>query len=288
MQLKDECRSAVRLEDELGDVIAKARAGRGLFAAQTARAADLSLTQLEDIEHYRWIPSELTLQMLADTLHLDPDKLITLARGCWAPRARELSTDSLFVKQVEVPVGQYSENAYIAACARTGDAAVIDPGGEIDQIRRMLQENHLTLKMVLITHAHGDHIGGLRELVSAAGGVAVACSAHDRDAVMRGLDAEWLPAEDRTTFRLGELSIRAIATPGHTQGSVCYAVEGACFVGDTLFAGSIGRPSSSVIYGHMLEAVRSQVLGLPGETILLPGHGPVTTVAEELEHNPFF
>ena len=85
---------------------------------------------------------------------------------------------------------------------------------------------------------------------------------------------------------LGKLSVTPLATPGHTQGSTCYAINGACLVGDTLFAGSIGRPVCD--YTRMLAAIRSKVLSLPEDTDLLPGHGPATTVREEIGHNPFF
>lgn len=278
----------MQLEDEFGDVIAKARAGRGLFAAQTARTAGLEEPQLVEIEHYRFKPAEGTLKQLADTLHLDPEKLVESAYGMWTPRRIDPSSESIIVHRISVPFGQYGSNAYIAACTKTRSAAVIDPGGAVDEIRRTLDEHQLSLEMILVTHAHADHIGALRDLVAGIPEVVIACSPDDRDVVMNGIDAMWRSAADGETFTLGDVTVKAIATPGHTPGSTCYLIDGSCFVGDTLFAGSIGRPSSTSAYEKMLRSIRSKVLSLPGNTILLPGHGPATTAAEELEHNPFF
>lgn len=288
MLLRGESRRTVELEDEFGDVIAKARAGRGLFAAQTARTAGLTESQLQEIEQYRMTPGGETVKQLAETLHLNPEKLIETASATWSPVQSDPSSESLLIRRVHVPFGQYGANAYIAACTRTLSAAVIDPGGAVDEIKRVLQEQDLTLELVLITHSHADHTAGLSDLLRGTSGVTVACSPDNRETVMTGVDAGWSAAEDGAEFSLGQVTVTALATPGHTQGSTCYVVNGACFVGDTLFAGSIGRPSSSIAYGHMLADIRSKVLSLPHDTVLLPGHGPITTVAEELEHNPFF
>lgn len=276
------------LEDEFGDVIAKARTGRGLSAAQLAKFAGLDEPQLSEIEHYLLKPPEEIVKQLAKTLHLDPKKLLETASGAWNPPKTDPSTNSLFVHQIHVPFGQYGENAYIAACAESRIAAVIDPGGSIDAIKRTLSDHQFTLAMILVTHAHADHIGGLRELTDSFPGVTIACSPIDRESVMGGMSAKWQAGEGGSELRLGQITVKAIATPGHTPGSTCYFIDRACFVGDTLFAGSIGRPASITIYAQMLASIKTKLLGLPGSTVLLPGHGPITTVAEELEHNPFF
>jgi glyoxylase-like metal-dependent hydrolase (beta-lactamase superfamily II) len=93
---------------------------------------------------------------------------------------------------------------------------------------------------------------------------------------------------DGDVFDVGDLAVQTLHTPGHTPGSVCYLTGLICFVGDTLFAGSLGRAGSRYAYHALLDSVRARLLGLPEMTALLPGHGPATTVGEELRHNPFF
>jgi len=276
----------MQLEDEIGDTIAKARAGNGLSIAQLAAAAGLDERDIADMEAYRLTPSEDTAKRLARALGLDEDKVAAFATGSWAPQPATGRFGKLSVWAIHVPFGAYGENAYVAGCPDSSRGAVIDPGGAVSDIERTLHANRLTLDLILITHAHPDHIDGLRELVSLHDGVTVVCSEADREAVMTSIDADWRSAEDGVSFHLGELSVTPLATPGHTAGSTCYVIDGTCFVGDTLFAGSIGRPMHD--YRKMLDAIKSKVLSLPEDTVLLPGHGPATTVGEELRHNPFF
>lgn len=278
----------MQLEDEFGDVIAKARLGSGLSHAQIAASVGLNEPQLSEIEHYRLKPSEDVVRLLAKALDLDPKKLVETASGAWTPQPVNTSRNSFFVHPIHVPFGPYGQNSYIVACPQARLAAVVDPGGTVDEITNALHDQQLTLEMVLITHAHADHIGGLHELIDSVPEACVVCSPIDRDAVMQGMDCRWHPAEDGTQFELGRVRIKACATPGHTPGSTCYIADQGCFVGDTLFAGSIGRPASSAGYARMISTIKSKVLSLPGDTMLLPGHGPMSTVAEELEHNPFF
>jgi glyoxylase-like metal-dependent hydrolase (beta-lactamase superfamily II) len=274
------------LEDEFGDIVAKARIGNGLSATRLADLARVPEREIAEIESYRITPDIDTIKRLASALGLDADKLAATADGSWAPPPVDSSNESMIVRAVHVGYGSYGENAYLVGCRTTGRGAVVDPGGAVDDIERQLRANGVAAEMILITHAHADHTAGLQELSRRHPGVTVVCSALDRAAVMHSVSADWRPAEDGSSIALGKLSVTPLATPGHTQGSTCYAINGACFVGDTLFAGSIGRPTCD--YERMLSAVRSKVLSLPEYTVLLPGHGPATTVREEIGHNPFF
>ncbi len=278
----------VDLEDEVGDIISKARIGLGYTIDHLAGLTGISGRQIEKIEQLQFQPDEEQVHTLAKALSLNPDKLLALAQNKWQPPSDALPQSSVIVESIFVPYGAYGENCYIVACPETFKAAVVDPGGAIDQILERLADSNLQLDMVLITHAHGDHTGGLIELESTFPNLRIAANALEWKSIPRPRPLPLESADDGMEIVLGTLTIAALHTPGHTPGSTCYSVNGACFVGDTLFAGSIGRPSGTEVYQRMLTDIRAKVLSLPYDTILYTGHGPVTTVKQELKYNPFF
>ncbi len=276
------------LEDEFGDIVRKARAGNGLSVGQLAHVVGISASDIESIESYKLRPSPDIAELLAKALGLDPNKLIDSLIEEWSPAAAALPSNGMIVEQIVVKYGNYNENAYILGCSETKIGAVIDPGGAAEEISARLDALGLKLDAVIITHAHADHTGGIKALIADWHDVRIVSHQLERDSIMHGLSNRWEAAKDGVIFTLGKLEVVPISTPGHTPGSVCYRVGGVCFVGDTLFAGSIGRPASIQAYRSMLEFIRCRVLSLPSETAILPGHGPVTTVAQEQAHNPFF
>ena len=197
-------------------------------------------------------------------------------------------------------VGPYAENAYVVRFPETAEGFLVDPGDEADRIAEVIRRHNLTIRYILNTHAHVDHVlavEAMKELTQAPFYLHEAEEPNLRSVVERAL---WSPGPveppvvDRyirggDTFEVGGQTVRVLDTPGHSPGGVSLVVDNVVFTGDALYAGSIGRidlPGGSMEV--LLESIRSALFALPGETVVYPGHGPATTIAHEREHNPFF
>jgi len=200
------------------------------------------------------------------------------------------------------PVGPLQCNCSVVGDEATREAIVIDPGDDIDDVLAVVQRHRLTVKQIVVTHAHIDHVGGAAKLKRLTG-APVLLNQNDYPLLkMLDVQASWigmrLPEDVTIDSSLstgdkvgaGSLIADVLHTPGHTEGSVClyFAPEKKLIAGDTLFAGSIGRtdlPGGS--YKKIMESLHGPVLALPDETIVVPGHGPLTTIGEERASNPF-
>jgi hydroxyacylglutathione hydrolase len=200
------------------------------------------------------------------------------------------------------PVGPLQCNCTILADEETREAIVVDPGDEISRIHSRLTSLGLTLKQILITHAHIDHVGGALKLRALTGAPIYLNEADLPLLQMMSAQAAWLgietpetapPDEALTDGRrvgLENYPAQVIHTPGHTQGSIClhFAPLKMVLAGDTLFAGSIGRtdlPGGN--HAQIIESINSRLLNLPNEITVVPGHGPATTIGVERQTNPF-
>lgn len=204
-----------------------------------------------------------------------------------------------------MPIQRYSlgpmdNNSYVIVDTATGEAAVIDPSFDSETIWPEITANGYTVRYILNTHAHFDHVVGNTFFVAHTG-APLALHRADLELLralpqqgqMFGLDLEpspdptiWL--DDGQTLTLGETAIRVVHTPGHSPGGVTLLVEDAAIVGDCLFAGSIGRtdlPGASP--QTLMHSIRTRLLTLPDSTQVLPGHGPTTTIGTERRTNPF-
>lgn len=197
-------------------------------------------------------------------------------------------------------VGPIMANCYILGCEETKSAAVIDPGDEADKILMALSENKLTVKYILNTHGHFDHVGANKRLKEVTGAELVI---HPDDVAMLesvnmaaasfGMSVENSPKPDLTvndgdTITFGNITLKVIHTPGHSPGGVSFHTDGVVFVGDTLFAGSIGRtdfPGGD--FNTLIASIKNRLLVLDDDTKALTGHGPATTIGQEKQTNPF-
>jgi hydroxyacylglutathione hydrolase len=201
-----------------------------------------------------------------------------------------------------LPVGPLQCNCSVIGDEHTREAMVIDPGDQIEDILDILRQEKLTLKQIVITHAHIDHVGGAMKL-KAATGAPILMNQNDYGLLkMLGMQAAWVGMKapgavevdeavgEGRVLRVGEISSSVMHTPGHTEGSIClyFPEEKKLIAGDTLFAGSIGRtdlPGGS--FDKIMRSLHTRVLALPDEIQVTPGHGPQTTIGDERETNPF-
>ena len=173
-------------------------------------------------------------------------------------------------------------NCYVVACATTKEAVVIDPGVPAEKIAE--QTAALKVRYILATHGHPGHVGGKDDLKAITGGET---GLHTADA------KQFLRSADRHLFDgdeldFGAFKLRVIGTPGHTPGSLCFAVGNHVFVGDTLLAGGIGKQTPETDLRRQMTSIGTRLLALPPATALYPGHGPVTSLDAELRQNPIF
>jgi len=200
------------------------------------------------------------------------------------------------------PVGPLACNCTLMGDDQTREAIVIDPGDDVARIHGRLTDLGLTLKQILITHAHIDHVGGALRLKKLTG-APIYMNENDLELLaMMEEQAAWLGVEapetappdaslaDGATVGLSSFPAQVLYTPGHTQGSIClhFAPLNLVVAGDTLFAGSIGRtdlPGGN--FDQIIDSIGSRLFALPDETRVLPGHGPQTTIGEERRSNPF-
>lgn len=202
-----------------------------------------------------------------------------------------------------VPVTPFQQNCSVIWCDVTRRAAVVDAGGDIDRILAFVREHDLTVEKLLLTHGHIDHAGGARALADALG-VAIEGPQHAESFWLDQLPSQgtmfgfprsepltperWL--EEGDTVTVGEEVLDVLHCPGHTPGHVVFVSHAAnlCIVGDVLFQGSIGRTDFPMgNHQQLIDAIRGKLFALPDDMVVVPGHGPFTTIGEERRSNPF-
>lgn len=267
----------IPLEDNVGDIIGKAQRGLGISdseLAEKARIDSQTIRKLRDGDS-----DEAAILSVAPILGLSGSALCDLARGEWHPTKIE-AIDGL--EQFNSDYHEMAVNAYLVWDLASHAAAAFDTGADSREMVRFANRHKLNVQLILLTHAHPDHVADLPSLREETGGDVFAPT---REAVP---GAELI--EEGKRFQLGNLKIDTRLTWGHSPGGMTYVVTGLAHpiavVGDSLFAGSMGGGNAS--YQDALRNNLEKILTLSDDTIICPGHGPITTVGEEKVHNPFF
>ena len=274
--------SKIPIEDNFDDILNKAQVGLSLRNQMLAREAGISQDSLTDLK--RGIFNEITARQVASVLQLNPRKFIETGKQAWYPRPLRLKGLHLFNSPYPIPGYEaMSVNAYVIEIPGQKSTIVFDCGPKAEPILDFLRENDLKVEAVFITHTHPDHVEDLPRLLTETG--KPPCYVSRRE--------PWRNAElirDGKTFEFEGLKVAARLTAGHSPGGTSYVVTGlrapVAVVGDALFAGSVGGAPTS--WEDQLEMIREKILILPQNTVICPGHGPMTTVREEKAHNSLF
>jgi glyoxylase-like metal-dependent hydrolase (beta-lactamase superfamily II) len=275
------------LEDDLCDIIKKARTGLKLSVGDVARLTGLPGADITALERGDQLHDRAELRAIANVLGLRLTSLEQIVLEKWLPQPLPMMPG---IETVQGEINGYGVKGYIVHDG--GEAVLVDTAYNAEMMIEILESRRLRLVGICLTHGHADHAEGIQQLVT-RWPVPVYLGAEDLTLLhWKPSEKQLAPPDHGRSIVVGRLSIRCLATPGHTPGGICYRVEmpwgPVSFVGDTLFAGSIGRSNPAQLYHTHLESVRRHVLTLPQDCLLLPGHGPGTTVREELDHNPFY
>jgi hydroxyacylglutathione hydrolase len=266
----------IPLEDNAADIVGKAQRGLGVSDSKLAEKAGVSSQTIRKLREGDF--DESALLSVAPILGLDGRALCALAKSEWRPEKIEAEG----LAQFTTDYNGMSVNAYLVWDPASHVAAAFDTGADSKDIVRFAKHHKLDVELILLTHGHPDHVADLASLREEIGADVFTPA---RESVP---GAE--PIDEGKTFRLGNLQIDTRLTWGHSPGGMTYVVTGLAhpiaIVGDSLFAGSMG--GGNVSYRDALQNNLKKILTLPDETIICPGHGPMTSVGEEKQHNPFF
>ena len=267
----------IELEDNVGDIVGKAQRGLGVSDSELAKKAGVNAEAVRKARDGQG--DEATLHAIGPALDLDADALVDLANGKWRPEKIE-NFDGL--AQFTTSYSDILVNAYLVWDPAAKHAAAFDTGADCAGMLKLATKENLSINLILLTHAHPDHVADLPRLREETGAEVFAPA---RELVPGGEKIE-----EGKHFRLGKIDIEARLTWGHSPGGITFVATGLArpiaIVGDSLFAGSMG--GGSVSYQDAVQNNLEKILTLPDETIICPGHGPMTSVGEEKKHNPFF
>jgi glyoxylase-like metal-dependent hydrolase (beta-lactamase superfamily II) len=270
------------LEDHIGDICHKARIQTNTSIEAATAAAGVDKALLHAFETDGMGTASVDIAALSELLELDVAKSGRIADG-WEPASVDLSLWQQ-LRMVTTAEG-FEVNSFLAWDIQSRVAALFDTGWFADDIFKLIDGHDLDLRHLFITHTHGDHVAAMGPVRKRHPGVRL----HS--------NSEHAPKDQRVTpgesVSVGALIVDARLTPGHTSDGVTYVVSGwpgdapmAAMVGDAIFSGSMGKDFNTPQLAQ--QNIREEILSLPSDTLVCPGHGPLTTIAEEKENNPFF
>jgi glyoxylase-like metal-dependent hydrolase (beta-lactamase superfamily II) len=267
---------SIPLEDTFADVVTKAMRGLLQTDAMVAQATGLEVPRVVALRTGAW-ETEAGREV-AGALGLNAEALVALAEGRSVPPPLQVRG----LESFSTPFDDMLVNSYLVWDAASREAVAFDTGSDAGPMLAFLHQHELALKAVLVTHTHGDHVFELDRLCGKTGAPAFVNRLEPLDGA-QGFEAgrEW---------SLGGLRVTSHLTCGHSRGGTTYVVQGlerpVAVVGDALFAASMG--GAKVSYADALRTNREVIFALPSETVVCPGHGPLTTVGWERQWNPFF
>ncbi len=269
----------IPLEDNFNDVINKSQLGRKISDEELAAKAEISLADLAAVKQGK--PMDAVIRRLSRHLRLGPNSLETLTHKLWYP------TQPVFPRgfmMFNTPFEDMTVNSYLVWDNKTKLAAAFDTGANCESMLTEIQTAGLTLRYIFLTHTHADHIADLPKLAKSTGAEVWASEREPSD--YPGAKT----FKENAHFHLGDLAFKTLFTWGHSPGMTTYYVTGLSWplavVGDAIFASSMGGSAT-----HFLDQYQNnnlKIFTLPRDTVLACGHGPLTTLAQEREHNPFY
>lgn len=267
----------IPLEDTVADIVGKAQRGLGISDSQLAERAAVDADTIRKLRNGDLVGD--AVEKVAPLLQLSAPALRKLVEGEWKP---ETVPEPDGLAMFNTTYGDMTVNAYLVWDPATREAAAFDTGADCSGLLQRVEREGLKVKLILLTHAHPDHVADLARLRKATGAPVYISELEPEEGAG--------PIAEGRKFDVGALKIEARLTSGHSPGGITYVVTGLArpiaVVGDSLFAGSMG--GGNVSYQDALRNNREKILTLPDETIVCPGHGPLTTVGKEKRDNPFF
>jgi len=275
----DRCMSElIPIEDLFEDIIAKSMRGRHISESEVAERTGVQSDILKRLCRGEFC-DEPALLKVAKVLQLDPVALTMAASLVWRPQ--RVSVDG--VVQFNTPYRDMKVNAFLVWDPESKTGAAFDTGTESRLLTRKASELGVTISQIFLTHTHNDHIADLEQLK-------LECPEAEAFSNRKETWPGTTPFSEGAEFKIGSLSVKTRTTSGHSPGGTTYFIEGLerplAIVGDALFAGSMG--GGIVSFADAWKNNREKILTLPDNTVLCPGHGPMSSVAEEKRNNPFF
>ena len=267
----------IPIEDFMEDIIGKAMRGRSISQTCLSEQSGVTSNQINLLLEGRF--NEEAVRAVAPHLELDADALVDSGRNAWYPEPVFLEGLAIFNTRWH----DMRVNAFVVFDPMSREAAVFDTGADCDPILEYVRKEELNVSAIYLTHTHGDHIADLDELTTKLANPHVFVNPREDIGVGTAID-------EGDSYGIGALKLQTFHTSGHSVGGTTYFIEGlarpVAIVGDALFAGSMG--GGMISFADALENNRRKIFTLPDDTVICPGHGPMSTVGEEKAHNPFY